>query len=44
SREYPRKKQRTPIGIPHITRAIEHQIALAHALHQEEFEEFRLSA
>ena len=45
SREYPRKKQRTPIGIPHITRATPHQIAQAHALqHQEEFEEFRLSA
>lgn len=45
SRAYPRKKQRTPIGIPRITRATPHQIALAHALqHQEEFEEFRLSA
>lgn len=45
SRAYPRKKHRTPIGIPHITRATEHQIALARALqHQEEFEEFRLSA
>ena len=45
SRAYPRKKHRTPIGIPHITRATAHQIALAHALqHQEEFEEFRLSA
>jgi hypothetical protein len=45
SRAYPRKKQRPPIGIPHITRATPHQIALAHALqHQEEFEEFRLAA
>jgi hypothetical protein len=45
SRAYPRKKQRTLIGIPHITRATPHQIAQAQALqHQEEFEEFRLSA
>jgi len=45
SRAYPRKKQRTPIGIPRITRATPHQIALAHALqYQEEFEKFRLSA
>ena len=45
SRAYPRKKHRTPIGIPHITRATPHQITQAHALqHQEEFEEFRLSA
>jgi len=45
SRAYPRKKQRTPIGIPHLTRATPHQIAQAQALqHQEEFEEFRLSA
>jgi hypothetical protein len=45
SRAYPRKKQRTPIGIPQITRATEHQRTQAHALqHQEEFEEFRLSA
>ena len=45
SRAYPRKKHREPIGIPHITRATPHQIALAHALqHQEEFEEFRFSA
>jgi hypothetical protein len=45
SREYPRKKQRPLIGIPQITRATPPQIALAHALqHQEEFEEFRLSA
>jgi len=42
SRAYPRKKHRTPIGIPHITRATEHQIALAHALQHQE--EFRLSA
>lgn len=45
SREYPRKKQRQPIGIPRITRATPHQIAQAHALqHQEEVEEFRLAA
>jgi hypothetical protein len=45
SRDYPRKKQRPPIGIPRITRATPHQIAQAHALqHQEEFEEFRLAA
>jgi hypothetical protein len=45
SREYPRKKQRPPIGIPRITRATPHQIAQAHALqHQEEVEEFRLAA
>jgi hypothetical protein len=44
-RAYPRKKQRTPIGVPRLTRATPHQIALAHALqHQEEFEKFRLSA
>ena len=42
SREYPRKKQRTPIGIPHITRATPHQIAQAQALQHQE--EFRLSA
>ena len=42
SRAYPRKKQRPPIGIPHITRATEHQIAQAHALQHPE--EFRLSA
>ena len=45
SRAYPRKKQRPLIGIPRITRATPHQIAQAQALqHQEEFEEFRLSA
>jgi hypothetical protein len=45
SRAYPRKKHRTPIGIPQITWATPHQIALALALqHQEEFEEFRLAA
>jgi len=45
SRAYPCKKQRPPIGIPRITRATPRQIAQAQALqHQEEFEEFRLSA
>jgi Transposase DDE domain len=45
SRAYPRKKHRTPIGIPQITRATPHQIALAHALQcQEEVEDFRLAA
>lgn len=45
SRAYPRKKHRTPIGIPQITRATPHQIALAHALQcREEAEEFRLAA
>jgi hypothetical protein len=45
SRAYPCKKQRPPIGIPRLTRATPHQIALAHTLqHQEECEEFRLSA
>ncbi len=45
SRAYPRKKHRTPIGIPQITWATPHQIALALALqHQEEFEAFRLAA
>ena len=45
SRADPRKKHRPPIGSPRITRATPHQIAQAHALqHQEEFEEFRLSA
>ena len=45
SRAYPRKKHRTPIGLPQITWATPHQIALALALqHQEEFEEFRLAA
>jgi hypothetical protein len=42
SRAYPRKKQRTPIGIPHITRATPQQIAQANALQYQE--EFRLSA
>ena len=42
SRAYPRKKQRTPIGIPHVTRATPHQIAQAHALQHQE--EFRLAA
>jgi hypothetical protein len=42
SREYPRKKQRTLIGIPHITLATEQQIALANALQHQE--EFRLAA
>jgi len=42
SRAYPRKKHRTPIGIPHITRATPHQIAQAQALQHQE--EFRLSA
>ena len=44
SRAYPRKKQRRLIGIPQITRATAHQIALAQALQPQEFEEFRLSA
>ena len=42
SRAYPRKKHRSPIGIPHITRATPHQIAQAAALQGKE--EFRLSA
>jgi len=42
SRAYPRKKQRAPIGIPSITQATPHQIALAHALQHQE--EFRLAA
>lgn len=42
SRAYPRKKQRTPIGIPRITRATPHQIAQAQALQHQE--EFRLAA
>jgi hypothetical protein len=42
SRAYPRKKQRPPIGIPHITRATPHQIAQAQALQHQE--EFRLAA
>jgi hypothetical protein len=45
SRAYPRKKQRPPIGSPHITLATNLQIAQAAALqNKEEFEEFRLSA
>lgn len=42
SRAYPRKKQRTPIGIPHITLATEHQIAQAAALQGKRA--FRLAA
>ena len=42
SRAYPRKKHRTPIGIPHITRATDQQIAQAAALQDKE--EFRLAA
>ena len=42
SREYPRKKHRTLIGIPYITLATEQQIALANALQHQE--EFRLAA
>lgn len=42
SRAYPRKKQRPPIGIPHITQATDHQIAQAAALQHQE--EFRLAA
>jgi Transposase DDE domain len=42
SREYPRKKRRTLIGIPHITLATEQQIALANALQHQE--KFRLAA
>ena len=42
SRAYPRKKQRTPIGIPRITRATAPQIAQAQAL--QSLEEFRLAA
>ena len=42
SRAYPRKKQRPPIGIPHITPASDHQIAQAAALQGKE--EFRLAA
>ena len=45
SRAYPRKKHRTSTGIPQITRATPHQIALAHALQcQKEVEAFRLAA
>jgi hypothetical protein len=42
SRAYPRKKQRAPIGSPHITRATAQQITQANALQQHQ--EFRLSA
>jgi hypothetical protein len=42
SRSYPRKKHRTPIGIPHITLATDLQIAQAAALQNKE--EFRLAA
>ena len=42
SRAYPRKKRWDRIGIPHITRATEHQVIQAHALQHQE--EFRLSA
>lgn len=42
SRAYPRKKQRPPIGIPHITLATAHQIAQAAALQGKEV--FRLAA
>jgi hypothetical protein len=42
SRAYPRKKHRTPIGIPHITLATDHQIAQAAALQLPQ--EFRLAA
>jgi hypothetical protein len=42
SRAYPRKKHRTPIGIPRITLATDLQIAQAAALQNKE--EFRLAA
>jgi len=42
SRAYPRKKQRTPIGIPSITLATDHQVARAAALQGKE--EFRFAA
>lgn len=42
SRAYPRKKHRTPIGIPQMTRATPHQIAQAAVLQGKE--EFRLAA
>jgi hypothetical protein len=42
SRAYPRKKQRSPIGIPHLTLATDYQIAQAAALQDKE--EFRLAA
>jgi len=42
SRAYPRKKQRTPIGIPHIMLATDHQIAQAAAL--QHYQAFRFAA
>jgi len=42
SRAYPRKKQRTPLGIPHISLATDSQIAQAAALQNKE--EFRFAA
>lgn len=42
SRAYPHKKQRTPIGIPQITLATDHQIAQAAAL--QHHQAFRLAA
>jgi hypothetical protein len=42
SRAYPRKKQRTFIGIPHIALATDQQIVQAAAL--QDTEEFRLAA
>jgi hypothetical protein len=42
SRAYPRKKHRTPIGIPQITLATDQQIAQAAALQHPQ--EFRLAA
>jgi hypothetical protein len=42
SRAYPRKKHRTPIGIPYITLATDHQIAQAAVLQLPQ--EFRLAA
>ena len=42
SRAYPRKKQRTPIGIPHIIQATDQQIAQAAAL--QHHQDFRLAA
>jgi Transposase DDE domain len=42
SRTYPRKKQRAPIGIPHLLLATDHQIAQAAVLQGKE--EFRFAA
>src|SRR5262249_39614212 len=42
SRAYPRKKRHTPIGLPHITPATDHQIAQAAA--RQDREAFRLAA